>query len=80
MSVNFDLISGTAKVPRSQWYVIAFSREITRKPLSREILGEPVALFDRCAHRGMPLSNGVARARLSTGGNLGMGMDLDGRS
>ena len=54
---------------RNAWYVIAWSEEITRKPLQRTVLGEdvvlyrredgaPVALADRCAHRGYPLSAG----------------------
>jgi vanillate O-demethylase monooxygenase subunit len=52
-----------------QWYVAAFSREVGTEPLARRCLGlpivlyrteagEPVALLDRCPHRGMPLSNG----------------------
>lgn len=49
------------------WYVAAWSREVTREPCVRTILGErivlyrteggrPVALADRCPHRGFPLS------------------------
>lgn len=52
------------------WYVVAFSEEITRKPMKRTVLGEDmvlyrrsddsvVALADRCAHRGYPLSAGT---------------------
>src|SRR5438132_11006681 len=52
---------------RNYWYVAASDREITRRPLGRIILGEPivfyrledgtpVALEDRCAHRHLPLS------------------------
>jgi len=55
--------------PRNQWYVIAFSHEITQAPLQRRIAGDMVAIFrtadgevialaDRCPHRGMPLSKG----------------------
>ena len=55
---------------RDQWYVAAFGSEIGRSPLKRTILGErivmfrttagqPVALADRCPHRGLPLSHGV---------------------
>ena len=51
------------------WYVAAWSKEITAKPLGRTLLNEPVvfyrdvgggvvALEDRCCHRGMPLSSG----------------------
>ena len=54
---------------RNYWYVAAPDSEITRKPLGRVILGEPVVLYrkedgtpvaleDRCAHRHLPLSMG----------------------
>lgn len=54
---------------RNYWYVAAYSTEVTRKPLGRVMLGEPVvvyrrrdgtpvALEDRCAHRRLPLSMG----------------------
>ena len=54
---------------RNYWYVAAYDHEITRHPLGRVILGEPVvfyrledgtpvALEDRCAHRHLPLSMG----------------------
>lgn len=54
---------------RNAWYVVAFSEEITNAPMKRTILGENillyrrrdksvVALVDRCAHRGYPLSAG----------------------
>lgn len=63
------MIAGTAPYPRNQWYVAASINEIQRDPLQRWILdtpvvlfqsgsGEPVALFDRCPHRGLPLSQG----------------------
>jgi phenylpropionate dioxygenase-like ring-hydroxylating dioxygenase large terminal subunit len=63
------LMPGDAEAPRAQWYVIAFSDEVTRAPRARMIMGDPVvlfrredgspvALFDRCPHRGMRLSNG----------------------
>jgi vanillate O-demethylase monooxygenase subunit len=52
------------------WYVAAWGEEITRTPLRRVILdepvafyrrtdGEPVALADRCVHRAYPLSRGT---------------------
>jgi len=55
---------------RNNWYVAAQSRELDTKPLSRQILGEHVALFrgesgqiialaDQCSHRGYPLSLGT---------------------
>ena len=59
---------------RNFWYVAASDREVTRKPLGRMILGEPIVLFrqedgtpvalgDRCVHRHLPLSMGPARRR-----------------
>jgi phenylpropionate dioxygenase-like ring-hydroxylating dioxygenase large terminal subunit len=55
---------------RNQWYVASFSRDVTRKPLERWILdepvvfyrteaGAPVALEGRCAHRQFPLGEGA---------------------
>lgn len=55
---------------RNQWYVAAFSSEVGRTVLKRQLLGDPVVFFrttdgtpvalaDRCPHRGLPLSNGV---------------------
>lgn len=64
-----DMLPGRAEYPRNQWYVAAFGFEVTREPMHRMLFGdpvvlyrteegEPVALFDRCPHRGMRLSNG----------------------
>jgi vanillate O-demethylase monooxygenase subunit len=55
--------------PRNQWYVAAFASELTTTPIERWILGEPVVLFrsedgrpialdNRCVHRGYPLHKG----------------------
>jgi phenylpropionate dioxygenase-like ring-hydroxylating dioxygenase large terminal subunit len=55
---------------RNHWYVAAYSSEVSRKPLGRVMLGEPVVLYrkedgsvvaleDRCAHRRLPLSMGT---------------------
>jgi vanillate O-demethylase monooxygenase subunit len=64
------VVPGCAEYPLNQWYVAAFSHEIEPgKLLHRTLLdepvvlyrdkgGKPVALFDRCPHRGMPLSMG----------------------
>lgn len=63
------MIAGNAEAPRNQWYVAAYSSELGRSPLQRWILGDPVvmfrteagapvALFDRCPHRGLRLSAG----------------------
>jgi phenylpropionate dioxygenase-like ring-hydroxylating dioxygenase large terminal subunit len=54
---------------QDNWYVAAFGADVTTKPAARKICGKPVVLFrtaggeavaleDRCAHRGMPLSLG----------------------
>jgi phenylpropionate dioxygenase-like ring-hydroxylating dioxygenase large terminal subunit len=54
---------------RNYWYVAATDAEISRRPLGRMILGEPIVLFraedgtpvafeDRCPHRHLPLSMG----------------------
>ena len=54
---------------RNAWYVAAWPREVTEKPLARTILDEPVVLFrakagnavalhDMCCHRALPLSMG----------------------
>jgi phenylpropionate dioxygenase-like ring-hydroxylating dioxygenase large terminal subunit len=54
---------------RDGWYVAAFSDEISRAPLPRLLVGEPVVMYrkadgaavaleDRCCHRRAPLSKG----------------------
>ena len=54
---------------RNDWYVAAWPHEVTDKPLARRLgnqpvvlyreqNGRPVALLDRCPHRGAPLSLG----------------------
>ena len=51
------------------WYVAASDHEVSRTPMRRMFLGEPVVLFrkedgtpvaleDRCVHRHLPLSMG----------------------
>jgi len=56
-------------LPRNQWYVAAWSREVGDAMLARTICGEPIVLYrtgagdvvaleDRCAHRRYPLSLG----------------------
>ena len=62
-------MAGIAPAPRNQWYIAAYSAEVGRTPLQRWILeepvvffraadGTPVALFDRCPHRGLRLIAG----------------------
>ena len=60
----------TQPVVRNEWYVVAFSHEVdATRPLLRHCCGDrivlfrtadgaPVALHDRCPHRGSPLSLG----------------------
>ena len=54
---------------RNHWYVASYSRDITRNPLARWLLDEPVVLYrkengqvnaleGRCAHRHFPLAEG----------------------
>lgn len=55
---------------KNAWYAAAWDREVTRTPLARTFLNEPVVLYrcrdgtpvaleDRCCHRHVPLSLGV---------------------
>jgi phenylpropionate dioxygenase-like ring-hydroxylating dioxygenase large terminal subunit len=59
-------------IPRDQWYVAAFGREIGRELFGRTIRGEPIlfwrtesgqvtAMSDRCVHRRFPLSEAPSR-------------------
>ena len=59
---------------RNAWYVVAWSEEVTNKPLGRSVLGRSVVMFrspegqavvmdNRCAHRGFPLSEGRTTER-----------------
>lgn len=55
--------------PRQQWWVAAYSSEVSRELLARDILGEPIILYRTeageavalagiCPHRAFPLSKG----------------------
>ena len=55
---------------KNAWYVIAITEELTRTPLSRMVLKQPIVLWrtekgeaaaleDRCCHRQAPLSSGI---------------------
>ncbi len=74
---------------RDQWYVAALSHELDRKPFSRQILGEHVALFrsesgrvvalaDQCPHRGYPLSLGTIVGEHLVCGYHGFTFDCSG--
>ncbi len=77
--------------PRNEWYVAAFSSEVSHGAfLSRRLLdvpvvlyrteaGEAVALYDRCPHRGLPLSMGKQVGDLVQCGYHGIQFGTDGR-
>lgn len=59
-------LSADVFAPRNQWYVAAWSSEVTREPMERWILNQPVAFYrteageavavgGRCPHRHFPL-------------------------
>lgn len=66
-----DVYPGDQGYPLNQWYVAAFSTELEggvilrRRLLDVPVLlyrtaaGEAIALYDRCPHRGLPLSMGA---------------------
>lgn len=85
-----ELIPGEAPWPANHWYVAACSHELAHAPLARELLGLPVvmfraadgsagALFDRCPHRGMPLSEGEILGHALQCPYHGMQFDTSGR-
>jgi len=74
---------------REYWYVAALSSELENKPLSRQILGEHVAIYrtesgevvalaDRCPHRGYPLSRGKVVGEELVCGYHGFTFDCSG--
>ena len=74
---------------REHWYVAALSSELETKPLSRQILGEHVAIFrteagavvafaDQCPHRGYPLSLGTVVGEQLVCGYHGFTFDCEG--
>ncbi len=74
---------------RNAWYPAAWADEVTREPLSRKLLGEPVmfyrteagapvALEDRCCHKFLPLSKGVIKDDCVICGYHGMTYDSTG--
>ena len=75
---------------RNSWYVAAWDREVTRTPLARTLLGEPVVLYraedskpaaleDRCCHRQLPLSMGKVEGDHLRCGYHGLKFDSSGR-
>jgi vanillate O-demethylase monooxygenase subunit len=79
-----------ANYPRNCWYVAATSDEVGRTPLGRVLLDRPVVLYraldgtavalaDRCAHRGYPLSSGRLQDDALVCGYHGMRYDVMGQ-
>ncbi len=75
---------------RNSWYVAAWDREVSRNPLARVLLGEPVVLYrkedgtpvaleDRCCHRHLPLSKGKLEGDRLRCGYHGLVFAADGR-
>lgn len=73
----------------NEWYVAAFSADVSREFLSRRLLGkrvvlfrtesgQPVALADRCAHRAYPLSLGSLEGDTLVCGYHGFRFDTEG--
>ncbi|MEV0391252.1 aromatic ring-hydroxylating dioxygenase subunit alpha [Nonomuraea sp. NPDC050643] len=61
-----------SSIPRDQWYVAAYGREIGQELFGRTVCGEPIlfwrtragtvtAVSDRCVHRRFPLSEAPSR-------------------
>jgi phenylpropionate dioxygenase-like ring-hydroxylating dioxygenase large terminal subunit len=75
---------------RNSWYVAAWDREVSRAPLARMLLGEPVVLYrkadgtpialeDRCCHRHLPLSRGRVEGDGLRCGYHGLRFDASGK-
>ena len=75
---------------RNSWYVAAWDREVTRTPLARTLLDEPVVLYrkedgtavaleDRCCHRQLPLSMGRLEGDELRCGYHGLKFDTSGK-
>jgi phenylpropionate dioxygenase-like ring-hydroxylating dioxygenase large terminal subunit len=75
---------------RNSWYVAAWDREVSQKPLGRVLLGEPVVLYrgangepvgleDRCCHRQLPLSLGSVEKDSLRCGYHGLKFDRSGK-
>jgi len=75
---------------RNSWYVAAWDREISRAPLARTLLEQPVvfyrkqdgavvALEDRCCHRQLPLSMGKLEGDELRCGYHGLKFDPGGK-
>ncbi len=74
----------------NDWYVAAWADELKEQPIGRTLLGEEVVLFrgqngkavaleNRCAHRGLPLSCGSITGRGIQCGYHGLTFDGEGK-
>lgn len=75
---------------RNRWYVAAWDKDVSNRPLARTICGEPVVLYRRgdgvahaladfCPHRLLPLSMGKVEGDILRCGYHGMAIDGAGR-
>lgn len=75
---------------RNAWYVLAWTGELTRQPIERWLLGQPVALYrkedgtavavgGRCPHRHYPLAKGCLRGDELVCGYHGISFGPDGK-
>ena len=75
---------------RNNWYPAAWSSEVTREPMARTLLNEPVVLYrteddrpvaleDRCCHKHLPLSMGTIQGDDVQCGYHGMTFGPDGK-
>lgn len=80
----------TTPLVRNCWYVAALANEVSRKIISRRLLGvdvalyrtlagEPVAVRNRCPHRSFPLAKGKLVGDVLMCGYHGMQFDPSGR-
>lgn len=90
-TTNRHLYPGIQKYPRNQWYVASFAEDIGRTPIARILLdvpvvlyrtesGEAIALYDRCPHKGLPLSVGKLIGDRLQCGYHGIEFGTDGRA
>ena len=79
----------TTGMVKNRWYMAAFSKEITRDPIERTLLGKPVALYRKedgkpvamyglCPHRYFPLAKGRVEGDALVCGYHGFTFDADG--
>ena len=89
-SKSSELADRSTPFIRKEWYVAAMGGEVSRKPISRTILGEDivfyrkqdgtaVALQNRCPHRSFPLSLGQVDGDKIVCGYHGIQFHSDGK-